>query len=261
MSTTEYTPTEDEIKEAKDFLLERLDAEHSMATNLKRIMEKAAEQIVAIAYKYNIPPENFSFSFNPNLQREVDEVISGLVEEIIEDTDLLATYQAEEHEDEVLAFIHRETHGNTLDGRVTEYADKYKRELGIGIIAALLLGKSRTEATSAIRENLSSPFKNPFIVEVLKNGAIIEIPNYGRGHSNSMLNSLTKLTGHAIAEGWMHLLFLLAVDGGAVGFVTFRGSTYPCNVCDEYAGVVHPLEDPMPPLHLNCVCGAVFVYL
>lgn len=261
MSTIEYNPSEDEIKEAKDYLLERLDAEYSMATNLKRVMEKAAEQIVVIAYKYNIPPENFSFSFNPNLQREVDEVISGLVEEIIEDTDLLATYHAEDREDEVIAFIHRETHGNTLDGRVTDYTDKYKRELEIGIIAALLLGKSGQEASSAIRENLSSPFKNPFIIEALKNGAIIEIPNYGRGHSNSMFNALSKLTGHAVAEGWMYLQLLLAVDGGAIGFVTFRGSSYPCNICDEYAGVVHTLDEPLPPLHLNCVCGAVFVYL
>lgn len=261
MPTTHYEPTDDEIKEAKEFLIKRLDAEHSMAANLKKVMEKAAIRIVELSYKYNIPPENFSFSYNTRLQNEIDDIISELTEEIIEDTDLLATYNAEEHEEEVLAFIHRETHGNTLDNRVRDYVEKYKNELEIGLIAALFMKKSRDEALAGILGNMDSPFKNPIIIDAIQNGAVIEIPNYGRGHSNSMLTSLRKLTGHAVAEGWMHLLWLVAIDGGSIGFVTFRGSSYPCNICDEYAGVVHPLEDPMPPLHLNCVCGAVFVYI
>lgn len=261
MPTTNYEPTDDELKEAKAYLLERLDAEHSMAVNLKKVMEKAAARIVELSYKYNIPPENFSFSHNARLQNEIDEIVSELTEEIIEDTELLATYKADEHEDEVLAFIHRETHGNTLEGRVRDYVDKYKNELEIGLIAAMFMRKSKDETLSAILENMESPFKNPIILDAMQNGAIIEIPNYGRGHSNSMFTALKKLTGHAIAEAWMHLLWLVAIEGGAIGFVTFRGSTYPCNICDEYAGVVHPLEDPMPPLHLNCVCGAVFVYI
>lgn len=261
MPTTSYEPTDDEIKEAKEFLIKRLDAEYSMAVNLKKTMEKAATQIVELSYKYNIPPENFSFSHNSRLHDEIDNIISELTEEIIEDTDTLATYNANEHEDEVLAFIHRETYGNTLEGRIKDYIQKYKNELEIGLIAAMYLRKSEEETLVGILGNMEHPFKNPFIIDAIKNGAMIEIPNYGRGHSNSMLAALKKLTGHAVAEGWMHLLWLVAIDGGAIGFVTFRGSTYPCDICDEYAGVVHPLEDPMPPLHLNCVCGAVFVYI
>lgn len=260
MAKRKYTPSETELKEAKDFLLERLDAERMMSAAVKKIFERAVERIVIISYKYNIDPQNFSFSKNKNLQKEVDDIIDGLKIEIYEDVNFIAAYQAEEKKDDIYAFINRENHGKDLWQRLEEYADKFKVEIGLGILAALYLGEVQDMAISAIKAHLLMPFQNPYIKKAIKKGAPIIIPNYGQGHTNSMLNAVLKLTNFAVAEGWMHRYLLEGIENGAIGFVTFRNSTYPCDICDEYAYWVHPLDDPMPPLHLNCVCGAVFVY-
>lgn len=260
MSRIQYTPSGDELDVAKQYLTERLKAENSMASNLRKVMDWAAARIVQIAYNYNTPLNFFSFSYNQKMKAEIDEVIVELVDHVEDYIDTLATYHHEDDNDEILAFIHRENHNKTLNERLRDYADKYKNELEIGLIAAMYLKKSSVEALTAIKDNMQQPFKNSLVVQAIKAGRQIDIPNYGRGRTNSMLTALTNLSRFAVAEGWMHGLWIEANANDAVGFVTFRGSTYPCDMCDDYAGWIHPMDDPMPPIHSHCVCGAVFVY-
>lgn len=261
MSKIPYTPNADELEEARQYLRDRLDAEESMTTNLKKVMDWAAMRIVEIAYSYNIPPENFSFSSNRKMQDEIDQVIEVLVEDVDDCVEKLAVYGHEDDSDDILAYIHRENHGMTFMERLRDYAQKYRNELEIGVIAALYLKKSAVEALGAIKDNMEHPFKNPLITQAIKAGRVIEIPSYGRGRTNSMLTALTNLTRFAVAEGWMFGLWLEATRDNAMGFVTFRNSIYPCDMCDEYAGWIHPMDDPLPPLHSHCVCGAIFVFL
>lgn len=231
-----------------------------MALNLRKVLDWAATRIVQIAYSYNIPPENFSFSYNRKMKAEIDEVIAELVDDIEDYVDTLAACTQEDDRNEIIAFIHRENHGKNFNDRLCDYVDKFKNELEIGIIAAMYLKKKSDEALTAIKDNMRQPFKNPLIIQAIKSGKQIGIPNYGRGRTNSMLTALTNLSRFAVAEGWMHALWIEAMRGHAVGFVTFRGSTYPCSMCDDYSGWIHPMDDPMPPLHGHCVCGMVFVY-
>lgn len=260
MSRIQHTPSKEEIEVAREYLEERLEAERSMQTNLRKVMDRAAALIVSIAYSYNVSPENFSFSRNRAMQAEIDEVIADLMDDVEDFADTLATYRHEDESDEIIAYIHRENHGKTFDERLKDYAQKYKNELEIGIIAALYLKKSQSVTLSAIKNNMEHPYRNPLIAQAIKAGRQIELPNYGRGRTNAMLTAMLNLTSFAVAEGWMHALWLNARKGDAIGFVTFRNSSVPCDICDDYAGWLHPMDDPLPPLHSHCVCGAVFVY-
>ena len=73
-------PTSKEIEEAKDYLRQRLNAELSMENNLLAIMYQAAKEIIAVSYKYNVPTNQFSFSYNKELQEEVETIIANVRE-------------------------------------------------------------------------------------------------------------------------------------------------------------------------------------
>lgn len=254
-----YTPTEKELAQAKAYLKGRNDAEVSMGSDVDVILQKAAWEIIQAAYSFNTPPTEFKFSHNKSLEAQVDMIIDDMVVDLIEDMEAVATYPEDEHADEILLWVNRERNGMTVGDRVRDYAWKFKREMEIVIAAAMFVGLNRKDASSTIERNMKHPYESPHVKSALKGGAVLGIPNYGRGHTNSMLTALKNLLVFAVGEGWMRRHWLEAEIAGAIGFVTFRNSSVPCDICDDYAGYVHPMDDPIPPLHLHCVCGMVFV--
>lgn len=44
-------------------------------------------------------------------------------------------------------------------------------------------------------------------------------------------------------------------EKGMRGYVGFRNSTWPCELCDSLCGIVRPLTDLVFPAHVHCVCG------
>ena len=94
-------------------------------------------------------------------------------------------------------------------------------------------------------------------------GAGIEIPSYGQGIPLSGAEQLLKNVDNTVALAWGYEDYDLALRNGALGFYVFRGSSYPCQTCQEQVGVFHPMEESVwshPPFHNNCVCYAVYVY-
>lgn len=44
-----------------------------------------------------------------------------------------------------------------------------------------------------------------------------------------------------------------------IGYVGFRQSDYPCDLCESNAGVFHPIGEMIYPLHIHCVCGVYYI--
>ena len=255
--------TENQIKEAKDFLLLRIKAEVSARNNIENYMVEAAREIVAISAKYNIPPRLFRFSANDSLRKEVDAVVAKLKGDIIDATERIAVYDREDDRDAILAWLNGKQYGKTFKERLAEYANRYKFELEAAIAAGLFLNKSEEAILSAIRKSLASPYNNPDIKASFGKGLVatrIETKgiSYGVGHSNSAYNSLTTLSRNEIASAWMNWYGEQAVKNGATGFYSFRGSSYPCGTCDNMVGY-HPISDYFGHYHPNCRCYFVFV--
>ena len=254
-------PTDKDIEKAESYLRKRLEAEISMRTNLERVMKEAAEKVVAISYRYNIVPSQFRFSANKDLQHEVDEVITWLREQIEDYTYTLAVAEHEEEKDAILTYITRESYGKTFAQRNAIYCNRFKYELEAGIAAALIIGAKQKEAVNAIGSSLMTPYNNPHIREAIGKGKATRLlsggVSYGRGRTNSMTNALLGLTQFAVAEGWAKYQKLTAKASGKKGFYSYRGSSYPCALCDSMRGF-HPLSDPMPPYHRRCCCYVVF---
>lgn len=256
-------PTGDQIREAKRFLQTRIEAEISVKNNIEEYMIEAARKIIAVSQKYNISPRLFRFSSNESLREEVDEIIRELKDNIIYATEILSVYDREEDKGAILAFLNDERHGKTLKQRVNEYANRYKFELEAAIAAGIFLGKTGEGILSTIRRSLSVPYNNPDIKDSFGKGLSatrIETRgmSYGVGRSNSAYNLITTLSRNGIALAWMWWYGEQALRNGATGFYSFRGSSYPCALCDDMAGF-HPIQDYKYQWHIKCRCYFVFV--
>ena len=257
-------PTNKQIEEAKAFLRLRIEAEVSARDNIEKYMVEAAKQIVAISQKYHISPRLFRFSANDNLRREVDEVIRKLKENIIYATETLAVYDRKEDKDSILAYLNGEKYGKTFKERLAEYANRYKFELEAAIVAGIFLNKSDKDILNAIRRSLNSPYNNPDIKASFGKGLSatrIETKgiSYGVGHSNAAYNMITTLSRNEIGQAWMWWYGEQAMKNGAIGFYSYRGSSYPCAICNDNAGVFHSISEYYGHYHLNCRCFFVFV--
>ena len=247
-------PSDADIEAAKEYLRQRLDAERSMSYNLEIVMREAAERVVNILYSANITPAVASYSDLPlRVQRDIDGVVQWLKEVIDDYFVTLAIAGNEENKTTILPFIFRENHGMTFDERLIDYLGKYKNELLLLVGAGLILGAGKKVLAESIGDNLRQPYANPLLEDGIKSPL-----TYGRGRSNSMYNAINTLTRFGIGQGWMYGRHLKAEMELAQGFMTFRNSSCTCDQCDEYASYMHPMDDPIPPLHANCVCGTIY---
>ena len=240
-------PTSDEIREAKAYLRRRLAAEVSMEHFLNRVLHNAAVELVSLAYRYNIPPTMFSFSYDPLLSLEAERIISKLMQDI-EDFDFMMALSTDKSDrDTLIPYINREINGLTYKDRLWSYTSRFKLEMQDLIGAGLVLGYG----LSKMKEEVVKSLKNPYVSTIAS-----EKPHRGQ----SSYHRLLVLTRHTIADTWMYADMEQAIRKGAIGFYSFRGSSYPCQLCDDMASRFHTFAEPYPPYHPSCMCYAVPVY-
>ena len=258
--------TQKDIEEAKAFIRKRVDAEISMQNHLDEALLWAAKEIIDISYKYKIKASLFKFSANPQLKKEVDAVLANLREMIYEYTESLSIAVDEESRDDIIGFINEESYDHTLKERIGIYTNRYKYELEAFIGAALLFGMGARKLLSTIKSNLNAPYNNELFRRAVVNKSELAATrikssgvSYGSGHSNCARTLLNTLTRNAVGSAWMNMYGTWAYNKGAVGFYSFRGSSFPCVHCDSKIGF-HPMPEYQGGRHLNCRCYFVFVY-
>ena len=258
--------TQKDIEEAKAFIRKRVEAEISMQNHLDEALLWAAKEIIDISYKYKIKASLFKFSANPQLKKEVDAILARLREMIYEYTEKLSVAVDKENRDDIVGFINEESYDHTLKERIGIYTNRYKYELEAFIGAALLFGMGARKLLSTVKSNLNAPYNNELFRRAvinkselaatrIKSGGVI----YGSGHSNCARTLLNTLTRNTVSSAWMNMYGSWAYNKGAIGFYSFRGSSYPCASCDSRVGY-HPIEEYQGGWHLNCRCYFVFVY-
>lgn len=240
-------PTSDEIREAKAYLRRRLAAEVSMEHFLNRVLHKAAVELVSLAYRYNIPPTMFSFNYDPFLAVEAERIITKLMQDI-EDYDFMMALSTDKSDSSTLIpYINRDINGLTYKDRLRSYTSRFKLEIQDLIGAGLVLGYG----LSKMKEEVVKSLKNPYVSTIAS-----DKPHRGQ----SSYHRLLVLTRHTIADTWMYADMEQAIRRGAIGFYSFRGSSYPCQLCNDMANRFHTFAEPYPPYHPSCMCYAVPVY-
>lgn len=239
-------PSEYDIIAAKEYLKKRLSAENSMEHFLDSILLKAAREIVSLCYRANIPPTLFSFSYDPIISLQVNRIIAQLEDDIYEMNMELALKTDKDDRESLMPYFDREINGITYSDRLHAYTSNFKKELQEFILVGLVVGMGEQKLKDHIRDSYKIPYKK---------GVISDKPHKGY----SSYERMQLLTRHTIADVWMYAQAEWMRKNGAVGYMVYRGSSYPCAACDDNTGY-HPITEYTLPVHPRCCCYAVPIY-
>lgn len=251
----------DEMREsAKDYLRRRLDNEDSYAENLDTWLREAIEKICAVIVKYALTAEQMMNNQIPEkAQREIDAIIDELSDEIAEAVLLLAKDERD-NDDWFVNFLLREFEdGWTFSSRLEQYAKNFGKQVVMGVAALSLLDIASKSWASSIEGNMRAIYDAPFVKAVARERLSYFSPmKLGRGVPHNMSVALEFLGRQSIANAWMQWSYEEAKKSGAEGYFIFRGSSYPCDFCDDECRW-HDISEPYPlPIHPNCYCYVVY---
>lgn len=285
IDTSRYRmPTEDEIEQARQFILDRENMATQLDSRVDTLLTDAAGQIAQICLKYNIPAADFTMTANSSMYREVSEVMDNLEDEIYA---LMEDYSGRVTNDDgnkKLLLLWIATLGtNNLNLRQTlgGYMNRYLYDLE-AIITAYKLWKERyrtlKDATiiSRIKSSVHSIYSNPRVQNAFQSQAPVKaryLITHGvhrdnvslpiAGASSSNINNIIRLVLTTMRMAWMREQLMEFRDSGAVGYIQVRSSSIPCDICDSEVGFYEGdfrdmLERPYP--HPHCVCRRIPVF-
>jgi hypothetical protein len=256
------TPSPQALKEAKDFTLRRMEIRKAAESSIEKYMTEAARMICDIAIKYSIPPKQFRFSANRQLEAEVNAVMEWLrkkLTEIIEQS-VAAASEEEEDRDDLLAFMATLGSDHTIPELVAIYTNRFKYELEAFIAAGLAYGLSKFDIVGELAKSLSAPYLSSLLQRAFKDSGFRATRitskgiSYGKGKYVSSKNALTRLQGATAGIVWWWWQGRQIKQSGAEYFYQMRGSSYPCSWCDSLVGI-HPIEEINAGYpHANCYC-------
>ena len=266
--------TDEDIRSGKNYVLRRERAAQSLSSLIDDMLADAAEKLTLIAYRYGINPEKFRIasSYNEKMFDEMSDVLDSLEDEILDMTVSYATRCTDDDDDRNLLMLlvlalGKDNKGlrETLDTRLWMFS----RDVEAMIAATKAAGYSSTEAVLRIRSSLHAVYTMPEVKKLFGDAqkyAATYIRSRGvkygnMGSSNSEANNILRFSRTTVQMGWMEYRQREYAEDGAAGYITLRGSSYPCRECDSHVGV-HPIDDKadFPPFHANCCCYAVPVY-
>lgn len=254
--------TDEMLEEAKAYLRDRIRNQQSMSHRIEELLTLYAEYLLNALFS----------SIGGNVENDVELLVEDLIEQIWNDCVLLAE---DEHDRKplILAYISRDIEGDNLRGRIGERVRTFAAEVVAVCVAGRILGHNYETILSSVVGSLRDPWNNPILVAARteRDRGNITIPDdvdidehhYGKGVAVSSETALEWMTEHAIAEGWMHWLYLDKRERGAKGYFVERGSSYNCPLCDSMCGVFRDISDTehLPPFHLSCCCFVVYSFV
>lgn len=237
--------TNEQLEEAMSYLRSRLANELSMEADVERLLREYAEMLV------NVMIDNGTTDIESD--PDVALLVQDLIDRLVDDCYLLGVDEREERRDEIVSYMNSMRGDDTLEGRVRSRCWTFALEVGAVISSARRYGATGAAIVGSIVANLKHPYQNPYLDNASK-------PKYGHGVEASSMGALQTITAYAIADAWMWDWF--NQHKGSSGYYVVRGSSYPCDECDEAAHTgPHPITDTehFAPLHPHCKCAVVFV--
>lgn len=269
-------PTQEEIRTAKQFILRREEYARGLVAKIDDSLAKAAQEIVTICYKYNVDPKKFAINsqYNEQMMNEISTVMDDLESEIM---DYILEYSTrvttdKEHTNALAAWIAILGRGNrnlqdTLDG----YLYKTLKDWEAAIAALRHANVSMADAVTKLKSHLHTIYTMPEVLAAFKNPEEFRatylhsrgVMQSGVGLSNNGSTNVTNMARTTLQMAWMRQQGIDFSENGAVGYYQLRGSSYPCETCDNEVGFHEGFEDifEKPYPHPHCCCYRVPIYL
>ena len=280
LDTSRYvTPTEQQIAEAKQYILRRNDNAALLEELANDLLTDAAVKVIEIAYKYNFPGDVFTIGASPEQQAEISAVMDELDErlfELLEETIVNNVTTDRDRRMALLAFMLALGHANqNLRNTLFNYEWRFLYDLEAAIAAMKIAGVSLSEAITRIRSNITAIYTMSEVQTAIRNpgnamAAFIRssgvpynpdgspnLQGVPREGYNAIINSI-RITNDII---WGRNQLLNYIDSNAAGFYVLRGSDYPCKMCDDNTGF-HTMneQEALPPIHPHCCCYSIPIF-
>ena len=258
MASLNHKHMYDYEKEAKQYIIRRVELQQSAIFSVKDKMFTAIKKIVKIAKRYNIHPSKFSFSSNKKMKYEIDAVIEELLSGILNIVKhkTMDGIKDKEEKSKILLWLALAFKGKTLSQRLTKYLADWERELQPQVAAAISKRVSDENAAITITQSLSNARNSYLYRYALSKGYEGTTMNVGRvGTYRNAFNNISRAVSDQIARTHQQIYYDIR-HPDAQKWLVMRGSRYPCSLCDSMCGVKQR-EDDLPPFHPNCCCIAI----
>ena len=277
LDTTKYrTPTDDDIKAAKQFILRREQYAGVLQQRIDDVIADGAVRVVEICYKYDVEPKllYFSSGFNQDMMSEISDVMDELEETIL---NLIYEYSTRVTDDRdrmsiLAAWIALLGKGDrNLQDTLENYMYKMMKDWEAAIAAMRYAGLNVAKASTRIKTYLHQIYNMPEVLSTFKRWQEFTATyirsrgiQYGAvGISNNGSTNVVNMGMRTLQLAWMRELYNEYTDSGAMGYLVFRGSTYDCDWCQGIVDTgIHPMDDyeSFPPQHSRCACWVLPVY-
>lgn len=206
--------------------------------------------IIELLRTHRFSRDNFTFEADKTLDDAVNALLIQLSDAIILETEKrIKSFCEDEDTGAVLAFVRQGTNGQTL----TERMDQHCSNLKVALAAFI---------TAMIADNVSlGEMPGRFMAWINTNAM-----HFGRGMASNPITGMSHLASDTINRGSIRRSLREAERGGAVGYMVYRGSNFPCAECDSVCfgpngkRRLYSFDEECPiPVHPNCVCHIVEV--
>lgn len=266
-----YRIDEEDIPKTKKWMLMRNDNAMYLADIVEDLINDTLRKTVRLAYKYNEKPEDWHLTANRELFSQIEELMDKLEEDLYDVIQVYAVKDTDDNKDKLalLAWLIR-LHGKyTKNLRETLHArlHQFLYDTEAQIAAMKLAGRKQTEAVGRVISTKFAVYSSQEMLSAFDRRTeanFIKLRGVHPGNvglSSSGAVNIVNFARQTAISGWMRGLYLRYKKNGSAGYMCFRGSNFPCQMCDDVCGVVHSYDEGMVlPVHNSCMCYAVPVY-
>ena len=270
MSNT-WHPSASEEREAADYLRLRVSCVDSYLAHCTEYVREAIRMIVAICYKYREPVSvrTFSFSQNPLMRSEIEEVVKWLLSQLESSVDDLLELAVEDDNTELLLWLDTRNPDYNVRQGFEFYEGQWEDEVEAQVTGNLYLGSSEDECAYNILGSMEHPYDSDWwkaavalagvdtISSILRNGGV----SYGVGRTNVGITMLRQFGQRQIEAGFGHARLEEALGNGVKFFRSVVQDSNACSEClaQDFRGW-QPIEEcPEDMLwHTRCRCRWFF---
>lgn len=248
------------------FASKRAQAQRNATDHVANILWKTAENIVKAARKYRPYYQSKTMSNVAQYEKEArkiaakaEKAIEKYVEAYSQAGGRVLKIDTKEF---VSNYLKQEVFGKTYMQRNNEYLSDFADDIVRLVKAGVSLRYDENKIIGAVRKSYKDPYNNSVMSKAAREGKYaMEIPHRGQGIYTASYESIVRNVQNTINLAWGHTEIVYGNSVGAIGYRTYRNSSYPCDICDEIAGVPHRMSEGMLiPAHHRCVCGVVFIF-
>lgn len=232
-------------KEAKQYVLKRVQAQQNSRSRVSKMLLTAALQLAKGKSEDNVTKD---------LSSQIVDVTNGYARTC------LSFRKYDDGEKDLKKYMEDVHYGKTFEQRTDTYTKRYVSDIVELILACYALDYPKDKTLYTIQNSYKDPFNSPVIGLAIKSGEYTRKEhNYGVGRTNVASTAIYNNVENTIALAYSEIDHNYASFNGANGFYVYRGSSYPCAECQSHVGF-HKMGDEYPPFHGHCVCYAVYIY-